>query len=119
MGADPRVGAGRAQSMSKDSVYRGRPSCCTGGQLSWSFSVGAPIELLFNIIPWGRSFPYPLTGHFLCVCIFVIFVLLQPALDNCPHNIFKLEVPLYVSLVLSMITLVCSLGVKVARAATG
>jgi hypothetical protein len=76
MGADPRVGAGRAQSMSKDSVYRGRPSCCTGGQLSWSFSVGAPIELLFNIIPWGRSFPYPLTGRFfLCVHIcYICFV---------------------------------------------
>jgi hypothetical protein len=31
MGADPRVGAGRAQRTSKDPAYRGRPSCCTGG----------------------------------------------------------------------------------------
>jgi hypothetical protein len=51
------VGAGRTQTMSKDPAYRGWTFMLHGGQLSWSFSVGAPIELLLNIIPWDGLFP--------------------------------------------------------------
>jgi len=74
------------------------------------------ILLAYNL----SAFMHPkyIRNHLLCAYL-LHFVLLQPALDNCPHDIFKLQVPLFESLVLSMIALVCSLGVKVARAATG
>jgi hypothetical protein len=58
-GADPCVGAGRAQSTSKDLAQRGRNFMLHGGQLSRPFSVGAPIELLFKYNTVGVVFPLP------------------------------------------------------------
>jgi hypothetical protein len=49
------AGAGRVQSTSKDLAYRDPHAAPGGGggQLSRPFLVGAPIELLLNIIPLG------------------------------------------------------------------